>query len=151
MRELKEIKNNVVNKSMLKVLRNKNILFLENDNSLHDAVGNFETWLVENKVRNNVLYDVQHLSLDYIKGQIDYADVIAFQTTWTYEVSQTLREYLTKLKNKKIIIECYISEPTWWRKPKGVIHDIYVLHSAMEDMDDWDFKKLRLNKAIWED
>jgi hypothetical protein len=149
--KVKDIKNNDVHKAMLKLFEGRNVLFLENDNGLHNAVGNLEIWLMENKIKYNALYSVGDLSLEYIKGQIDYADIIAFETTWTYEISRKIEEYLTKSKDKKIIVECYISEPSWWRKPKGVVHDMYALASNEEDMDDWEFKKLRLNKALWED
>jgi len=150
--KLQEIKNNKVHKDMLKLFAGKRILFLENSNSLHVGVGNFEIWLRENKMEFNALFDVGSLSMDYIKGQIEYFDVIAFQTTWTYEVSRNISEFLKKSKDKKIIVEsCIGKDPTWFYKPKGVVHDMYMLQPFSEDMDDWEFKKLRLNKATWED
>lgn len=154
--KVKEIKDNIVNKELLKVLFNKNVLFLENDNSLTDAVGNFEIWLRHNKIQYNGLFSINDLAkleggFEYIKQQIDWYDVIAFQTTWTYEVSRVIEKYLRALKNKKIIIECYIYEPSWFYKPKGIRHDMYALASNDEKMDEWEFKKLRLKKAVWED
>ena len=146
-----EIKNNKVHKEMLKTFSGKDILFLENDNQLHGPVGNFEFWLIENKIKYNALYSVNDLSLEYIKGQIDYADVIAFETTWTYEVSRNIETFLTASKSKKIIVECYTNEPSWWVKPKGVVHDMYALNSYGDDMDEFEFKKLRLKKATYED
>lgn len=151
MRELTEIKNNKVHKSLLKLFDGQRILFLENDNGLYNSVGNFETWLVENKIRYNALFDVSNLSMDYIKGQIEWANIIVFETTWTYEVARNIENFLTAYKDKKIIMECYIHEPSWWRKPKGVIHDMYVLQSSGNDMDDWNLDKLRVNKATWDD
>ena len=149
--KLQDIKQNEVHKSLIKTFNGRRILFLENDNTLSNAVGNFEIWLRENKMEFNSLFDIRALPLEYIKEQISWFDVIAFETTWTYEISGTIREFLTKSKDKKTILECYICDPTWWRKPKGVIHDMYVLKSSDEDMDMWNFDKLRINKATWED
>lgn len=149
--KLKEIKNNDIHKSMLKVFEGKRVLFLENSCTLHDDIGNLEIWLREQKMEFNALYDVGKLPLDYIAKQISYYDIIAFQTTWTYEVSRNIEEFLTKYKTKKTIVECYISEPSYFKKPKGVVHDMYVLSPGDDDMDEWEFKKLRINKATWED
>lgn len=150
MERVKEIKNNVVHKSMLKLFSGKDILFLENDNRLHGPVGNLEIWLIENKIKYNSLFNVSDLSMEYIKGQIAYADIIAFETTWTYEVSKNIEKFLTLSKDKKIIVECYICDPSWYYKPKGVVHDMYVLDSYGDEMDNWELKKLRINKATWE-
>ena len=149
--KLKEIKNNSIHKSMLKAFSGKDILFLENDNGLFDSAGSFEIWLIENKIKYNVLYNVSELPLEYIKGQIECADVIAFETTWTYKISKDIKEFLISYKRKKLVVECYIDKPTWCRKPVGVIHDMYVLGSYGDDMDEWYFKKLRINKGTWED
>ena len=148
--KLEEIKNNNIHKSMLKVFEGKRVLFLENSNTLHDDIGNLEIWLREQKIEFNALYDVGKLSLDYIANQISYYDIIAFQTTWTYEVSKKLEEFLIKYKTKKTIVECYICDPSYYKKPKNVIHDIYVLKPGDDDMDEWKFQKLRINKATWE-
>jgi hypothetical protein len=147
--KLQEIKDNAVHKSLLKVFKGQRILFLENGDYMDDCVGNFHIWVRENKIEHNTLFDIRKLDMEYIKNQINNFDVIAFQTTWTYEVSHKLSEYIQKLKDKKIVVECYIKEPTWFYKPKGVVHDVYVLHSD-EDMDTWEFNKLRINKPIWE-
>lgn len=148
---LEEIKENKVHKSMLKVLDGKRVLFLENDYGLFDTAGNFEKWLRENKVQYNALFNLSELdNLKYIKDMINYFDVIAFETTWTYEISQQIKAHVAQMKTKKIIVECYTSKPTWSFQPKGVIHDVYVLDSFSSDMDDWKFKKLRLTKGIWE-
>ena len=146
---IKEIKQNKVHKDMLKIFNNKDILFLENGQSHQNCDGNLEIWLIENKIRYNSLYNISKLPLEYVKNQIEYYDIIAFQTTWTYEISKTLEEYISKLENRKVIVECYINEPSWNYKPK-VIHDVYILNSFGDDMDDWTFDKLRTNKPYWE-
>ncbi len=65
------------------------------------------------------------LPFEYIIKQIDWFDVIVYQTTWTYEISHAIAEYLRNSNEKKIIVECYMSEPSFYRKPKGIVHDMY--------------------------
>ncbi len=149
MYEITDFKNNEINKKMLKTFERKSLLFLENDNSLSSSVGNFHRWCVHNKIETNSLFKVGELPMEYIKKQIDYFDVIVFQTQWVYEISKQLEQHLSTMKDKKIVIECYIHEPSWWHKPK-VVHDVFVLNCPFDDMDDWEFHKLRINKGIWE-
>lgn len=150
MHRVEEFKNNNVNKQMLKTFANKRVLFLENDFTMHNSIGNFWLWCREHKIEHNCLYNIAKLPLEYTLEQIEWFDVIAFQTQWVYEISKQLETALTKSKDKKIIVECYISEPSWYRKP-NVVHDVFVLDSHYYDMDTWKFNKLRLKKAYWED
>lgn len=152
MYKLKEIKDNAVNKKLKKLLVGKRVLFLENDFGHYHADGNFEIWLMENKIQYNSIFGISSVNMEYIIEVINHFDVIAFETTWTYEISQKIKEYLMKSRSKKIIIECFIgSEPSWYYKPKGIVHDLYTIGSGDEDMDNWDFYKLRVNKPYWED
>jgi hypothetical protein len=153
--QITEFKNNKVHKQLLKLFAGRDVLFLENSIGLHDAVGNLERWLIENKVKYNAIFSIGDLGkleggVDYIMERISESDIIVFETTWTYDISKILEKKIAAMKNKKIIVEVYISEPSWWYKPKGVKHDVYVFSSEDEDMDNWDFDKLRLNKPIWE-
>jgi hypothetical protein len=150
MRDLEEIKDNEVHKNLLKTFKNKRILFLENDYTMNHSVGYFWRWCKENKVEYNCLFNVSKLPADYIMEQVEWFDVIAFETQWVYEVSETLHKLISAMKDKKIVLECHTGDPTWFRKPK-VVHDVYILKSWTGDMDDWKFHKLRLNKAYWED
>lgn len=151
MYKVKEIKDNDVNKKLLKLLKGRRVLFLENDFGHYHADGNFEIWLMENKIQYNSLLNIENLPMEYIIEVVKHFDTIAFQTTWTYDVTRTLKEYLMKLKDKKTIIECFIgNDPSWDYKPKGIVHDLYCLGSGDEDMDEWDFYKLRINKPYWE-
>lgn len=127
------------------VLYKKDCLFLERGNYLEDCIRLFYNWIVENKIEHNILFDLSNANLDYIKNQINRFDVIVFQTTWTYEISHTLYEYLKNLKDKKIIIECYINEPSWYYKPKGIIHDVFILNPD-EDIDNWELNKLTFRR-----
>jgi hypothetical protein len=128
---------------MLKLLSGKRILFLESDFTLNHSVGNFHKWCIENKMDHNSLYNISGLPIEYIMEQIDWFDVIAFETTWTYNISHLLKERVSNLRTKKIIIECYIYEPTWIRKPK-VIHDVYILKASDDDLAEWEFDKLKI-------
>lgn len=128
------------------------ILFLENGNCLDSCAENLKRILINEKISHNCLYDISDLPWDYIKNQIDWHNVIAFQTTGTYEITHTIRDYLFQIKEKKTIIQCYIGEPMFYYQPEGLIHDIWVLQSWNDDMNDWEYcKKLHPTKAIWDD
>lgn len=146
---VEEFKDNEINKQLLKTFKGKRVLFIENDFTMHNSVGNFWRWCIENKIEYNCLFNVSKLPLEYTTEQLKWFDVIAFQTQWVYEVSHKLHEIVSNMKDKKIVVECYIGDPTWYVKPK-VVHDVYILKSHGDDMDDWKFRKLRLKKAIWE-
>ena len=147
---VKEFKNNEVNKKLLKEFSGRRILFLENDFTMHNSIGNFWLWCKENKIEYNCLYNVRKLPIEYTLEQVDWFNVIAFQSQWVYEESFKLKEAIAGMKDKKTVVECYISEPTWYYKPKNVVHDVFVLDSHDDDMDEWKLNKLRLNKAIWD-
>lgn len=148
--QISEFKDNGINKSLLKQFKGQRLLFLENDFTLNHAVGNFFKWCIENKIEYNVLFNLKHLPIDYIIEQVGWFDVIVFETQWVDDNAKELQSKISSLKDKKTVLECYIHEPTWFYKPKGIKHDVFVLSSNDEDMDEWKLNKLRLNKAIWE-
>jgi len=55
--------------------------FISQDKKLED-------FLIDNKRKYNVLYNLQDLSINYILDQVEYYDIIAFQSTWTYKKSR---------------------------------------------------------------
>lgn len=131
---------------MIDVLKNKEILILERDQSLSYQLLKFLEYCRENKLCINTLYSIQDVPFSYIQKQIDWFDVIVYQTTWTYEISHKISEYLRKNKSKKIVIECYMSEPSFYRKPKGVVHDMYNWtcdHDAEDVFSTIDYEKLK--------
>ncbi len=144
---------NKVEKTLIKVLKDKKILFLENDSVLDDSVGNLSKWILKTKIPNSGLlafYELEKSSYEYILRAIDEHDIIIFETTWATDISKKLKQYiLSKKEDKKIIIECYVNEPSFVRKPQ-MIHDLYVLDSYDLDVDSWKLNKLRVNKAYWE-
>ena len=147
---LETIKENEINRRLLKEFSRKRVLFLEDDYTLHSSVGNFWRWCVHNKVEHNTLFRIGELPSEYVMEQVLWFDVICFQTTWTYDVSRKLKGLISQMRERKTVLECYIHEPTWFYKPKGVVHDVFVLACNEEDMDDWELDKLRISKAIWE-
>ena len=127
------------------------ILFLENSSSLDSCAENLRRILIDLKIPHNCLYNISDLPWEYIKEQIYTHNVLAFQTTGTYEITRTITKHLFEVKEKKKIIECYISEPKFIFKPEGIPHDVWILNSACDTMTDWKYcKQLREDKGYWE-
>ena len=72
--------NNTTQKELLSICQKQRVLFLENDFTLNHAVGNFFKWCIDNKIEYNALFNLQKLSTDYVLEQVQWFDVIAFQT-----------------------------------------------------------------------
>lgn len=132
--------------NLLSVLKGKNILFLERSDELPTYLQTIQDFLVDNGVENDILADVSNVSFEAIAASINKADVIIFQTQWDNEVVRKLYPYAKTMTAKKIFIECYISQPHWYFKPK-VIHDVYIIKIGMYD-DLWKFYKLS-SKPYW--
>jgi len=140
-----------VSKDLKKILGKREVLILENDSSLIDSILHFRDWMVENKIKHNTIYRIDELPLDYIKRNIEWYDTIAFMSTFTYPIVQTLVEYVCYLKEPKTIIECYVHKPGFAFKPKdGRHHDVYVLDSNSEECSEWELTKLtnKLNTRL---
>lgn len=134
-----------INDKLLKEFGDKKLLFLENDYRLYHSVGNFYKWVIENKIKHNALFCVEKLPLDYVMDQIDWWDVIVFETQWVGETAYILKEKIALLKEPKIILECYCYEPSWYSKPKGVVHTVFTLECSEDNnsMEDWELTKLK--------
>lgn len=138
---------------MLKVFTDTNnteILFLESDYGLYHAVGNLEKFLVENKRKYNILACINELPLKYILDQIEWYDIIVFQTTWVRKVSHQLvkKLFTHKFQSPKIIVECCTAKPTWYHIPEDLPmnHEFYVFEDSggyTDYMKDWEFYKLK--------
>lgn len=137
-----------INKQLLDLCKDNQILFLENDYGLHNSVGEFYKWTVENKIRTHALFNISALPFEYIEGMIDWYDLIVFETQWVYEISERLKKHISELKSKKTILECYTGQPTWSQKP-DVIHDVYILNSGNDDMKYWKLHQLKKDKHYW--
>lgn len=140
--------------NILSVLKGKKVLFLENDNSLHHGIDCFEERLKENKIKYKILFDLSNIPIDEILNLIHEYDCIVFMTQWVYPISHKLKSYMLSLKEKKIVIEVYLKEPTWFYKPDGIKHDVYVyscLRFSKSDPIEYEkFYKLRKHIPYWD-
>lgn len=126
----KEIKINTPEQNIAKTLKGKKMLFLENDNGLHHGLDELENILKRNNIEYAVLFEIDKKPIEDIIKAINEHDGIIFMTQWVYEVSRKLKEYMFSLKEKKIVIETYISEPSFYYKPKSA-HDVYIYKCPM--------------------
>jgi hypothetical protein len=139
-------KYETVKQNLLQLLIGKKVLFLENDDGLYHGLDKLEKFLIKNKIEYSCLFDLSTFEFDYIVKKIFEHDVIVFQTQWVYKISHQLKEFAYGMQVKKIFIECYLGDPTWYHKP-NVIHDVYILRSY--ESTDWKFYKLSA-KPYWE-
>lgn len=96
------------------------------------------------------MFDLSSLTLEEIKKNIDEHDVIVFMTQWVYDISKKIAEYMFSLKTKKVVIEVYIYEPTWYYKPK-TIHDVYIYSHQKSKFSEDKIKFYKLsNKPYWD-
>ena len=132
-----------INLRLLKLLNNKSVLFIEDDFTLSNSVGEFHEWCINNKVEYNCLFRCSELPIDYIINQVEYFDIVAFETQWVNQAPFLIKEAISKMKSKKTIIECYTYQATWKRKPK-VVHDVYILECPEgEEFSSWSLEKLK--------
>lgn len=128
--------------NIVTTLTGKKVLFLENDNGLYNGLDQFEQILIDNNIEYKCLFDVQGQELSSIIKAIKECDAIVFQTSWIYEKSRMLRDYLFESVDKKIIIECFRGvDPTWFYKP-DVVHDVYIAQHPIFKDSEWKFCKL---------
>lgn len=79
------------------------------------------------------MFDLSEKPLSEIAKAINECDVIVFQTTWLSDVSKKLFDYISSLPTKKIIVEVYIFEPTWYYASQhGSKHDVYIYNDRFE-------------------
>lgn len=143
--------------NLLSVVKDKAILFLENDEDLSIDLEHVELFLKQSKVEYKTLNGLPKLDFEVIAEAIKAADVIIFQSTWTPAIVSKLNEFITGLSNTKDIIEVFMDKPHWFYKP-DVHHDVYILrtHTYLWDPmyeDDplgyWQFHKLHPTIPIW--
>lgn len=139
--------------NVIDTLRGKKVLFLENDDTLANGLDEFERILKSAEIDYTILFDLSELPLQTITEAINSHDAIVFQTQWVYDISKTLLKYVRALRDKKIVVECYINEPTWYYKQQhGSKHDVYIyscdVHWGEADKETETFYKLT-NKPYW--
>lgn len=139
--------------NLLNIVKEKKILFLEGDNGLYNGLDDLERFFKANKIKYKCIFNIQDVKLAKVIKAILATDIVIFQTTWTYQITRDLHKFVSDLKDKKVIIEHYIHEPSWFRKP-DVVHDVYVLKTMEQFEEDhgrvWEFYKLHNTKGIWE-
>jgi hypothetical protein len=139
---------NQAEQNIVKTLQGKTLLFVENDNGLYHGLDRFKHLLKRNGIEYKILFEVGKKPLDKVLKAIQKHDGIIFQTQWVYEVSTKLKEYMFSLKDPKIVIEVPVGDPTWYFKPAGVPHDVYIFKTDEMSKED-EFYKLREDKAYW--
>lgn len=135
-------------------LKGKKVLFLENDSELENGLDEFERILKDADIEYKVLFDLSDIPMEQIKKAINEADTIVFQTQWCYEISKVLFEYVKALPDKKVVVEVYIHEPTWYyRWQHDSKHDVYIyscqVYWGKADKESERFYKLT-DKAYWD-
>lgn len=140
--------------NVIDTLKGKKVLFLENDSELNNGLDEFERILKGADIEYTVLFELSELPLQTITEAINSYDAIVFQTQWVYDIAKKLFEYVKALPEKKIVIECYINEPTWYYKSQhGSKHDVFIyscqVHWGEADKETETFYKLT-NKAYWD-
>lgn len=111
--------------NIAETFKGKKLLFLENDLSFDNHLKTFEEILIKYGIEYTALFDLKSIPFEDILKEISKHDGIVFMTQWVYEISTNLRDYMFKLKDKKMVVEVYISEPTFYYKPKSK-HDVYI-------------------------
>lgn len=113
--------------NVVDVLKGKTVLFLENGDSLENGLDEFERILQGAGIEYTILYGLSELPVHEITTAINTHDAIVFQTCWVYDISKKLLEYVRNMYSKRIVIECYINEPTWYYASQHESkHDVYI-------------------------
>lgn len=121
---------NTPEQNIVNTLKGKKVVILENDNIIDDErLQEFVKILEANGIEYEAICDlttVANYDINDIIEPVMKADAIVFMTQWVYEISKTMREFIADIQ-KKIIIEVYIGDPTWYyAKQHGTHHDVYI-------------------------
>ena len=144
-------KSENIKKALNDICKNKELLFIENDPSgLYNAVGNFEEFCLENKIKYHTVLDASKVEFKSLLEQIELHDTIVWESTYSTELSQNLLELISSKRfHSKKLIECYIHKPAFYYKP-DTHHRVFLLNSY-GDGEDWEFYELKEDeKPIWD-
>lgn len=101
------------------------VTFLEGSNGLHDegSANNLRNFLIDNKIRHNVVTDLADLPDKYLINVIKSTvnSVIAFETTGLSKEFDKIKEILVRLSNEGYrfkLIECVIDRAIICSIPK---------------------------------
>lgn len=138
--------------NVIETFKGKRVLFLENDNTLQDGLDELENIFKRGEIEYRVLFAVSAIPVEEIISEINSHDAIVFMTQWHSTVSKKIADYMFSIKEKKIVCQAYIHEPTWYYKPE-TIHDVYIysclVHWGKPDKEHETFYKLT-EKAYWD-
>jgi hypothetical protein len=144
---------NTPEQNIVNSFKDKNLLFIENDNSFSSSVQEFHNIIKRAGIKHTVMFNLSEQPLEEIKKQIQKHDGIVFMTQWVYPISKTISEYMRSLKKKKIVVQCYLGDPTWYYQPDDVPHEIYIYKCMVQwgepDKETESFYKLS-NKPYWD-
>lgn len=121
--------------NVAETLKGKKVLFLENGGSLDNGLDCFEEILIANNIEYKALFVLKEMPLEEVIKNINEYDCIVFMTQWVYDISKQLKDYMFSLEEKKIVVEVYLSDPTWYYKPKSA-HDVYIYSCIRQWKDD---------------
>jgi ribosomal protein L7Ae-like RNA K-turn-binding protein len=149
-----------VKDGLIKILKDKEpLLFIENDCSLSNAVGNLEKFCVEHKIKYHTIFRVSKLNKKEFIDILNMHDAIIWESTYTSKktheiidllLSDEVSDYACGYNQKVLLLECYGYEPFWWYKPK-TNKNVYILNSYNKDINNWEFYELNNDdKPIWD-
>jgi hypothetical protein len=139
---------NTPEQNILSTLKGKKVLFLENGNTLDYGLDELEKICIRSGISYNTLFHLKYRPLDEIKEAINNCSVLIFQTTWVYDIANILEDYIRNLAEVKIVVECYIDEPTWYYSNQhGSKHEVYIYNCLSKESES--FYRLS-SKPYWE-
>lgn len=128
------------------------VTFLEGSNGLHDegSANNLRNFLIDNKIRHNVVTDLADLPDKYLINVIKSTvnSVIAFETTGLSKEFDKIKQILVTLSNDGYrfkLIECVIDRAIICSIPKEANKslELYSLFCFDDNIEDWDIIKRR--------
>ena len=130
------------------------VIFLENSNGLsyEGAADTFREFLVDNKIRHNVLYNIDSLSkenlIDVCKSCLDM--LVVFETTGTSDNFKQLVEIFVHLTNNGYrfkFMECSVYDFKFYRLPELIGDGCISYHNLQccgwSDMFEWSLTEIK--------
>lgn len=142
-----------VSNELVKLLKNKSILFIEGDMALYNTVGILEDFLVENSIKYSTILMAGKMSMDGILSLINFNDVIIWESQYVTKTSHNIMDALfndSVTRKGKMLIECYVHEPHIWYKPGNLSKRVIGFTANSNDTSEWELYEFGDDgKAIW--
>lgn len=128
---------------LVKLLENKEILFIENDLGLYDNVEILENFLIENKLKYRTILNASKQSFECLSEIINMHDVIIWQSTYLSETSIELVGCINSdLFTSKTLIELPLHKRSiFGKRTNKTKHKVYTL-DVSEYIEDWELRNL---------